>query len=108
MVYNSTTLPPRTIFVSLRNRTGEERRRQNTRAITCVFRRDLVLYRKICLKENEVWRKVVSNKIIVTLVKQGLLSFLLSRPVALVHYYHTRFIREVCTVPMDFSSTLVF
>ena len=29
-MYNSTTLPPRTIFVSLRKRTGEERRRQNT------------------------------------------------------------------------------
>ena len=52
------------------------------RAITCVFCRDLVLYRKICLKVNEVWRKVVSNKIIVTLVTQGLPSSFLSRPVA--------------------------
>ena len=59
------------------------------RAITCVFCRDLqlnqcflVLYKKICLKESEVWRKVVSNKIIVTLVTQGLPSSFLSRPVA--------------------------
>ena len=40
------------------------------RAITCVFCRDLHLklkfpglYKNICLKESEVWRKVVSNKI---------------------------------------------
>ena len=33
-------------------------------------------------KESEVWRKVVSNKIIVTLVTQDLPSSLLSRPVA--------------------------
>ena len=32
--------------------------------------------------ESEVWRKVISNKIIVTLVTQGLLSSFLSRPVA--------------------------
>ena len=43
--------------------------------ITCVFCRDLHLtlmfsglYKKICLKESEVWRKVISNKIIVMLV----------------------------------------
>ena len=42
------------------------------RAITCVFCRDLylhykcflVLYQKICLKAGEVWRKVVSNIIL--------------------------------------------
>ena len=28
--------------------------------------------KKICLKEGEVWRKVISNKIIVMLVTQGL------------------------------------
>ena len=33
-----------------------------------------VLYKKTCLKESEVWRKVISNKIIVTLVTQGLPS----------------------------------
>ena len=32
----------------------------------------LVLCQKICLKESEVWRKVVSNKIIVTLDAQSL------------------------------------
>ena len=32
--------------------------------------------------ENEVWRKIISNKIIVTLVTQGLLSSFLSRPIA--------------------------
>ena len=32
----------------------------------------LIFYKKICLKESEVWRKVFSNKIIVTLVTQGL------------------------------------
>ena len=42
----------------------------------------LVLYKKICLKESEVCQKVVSKKIIVTLVTQGLLSSFLSRPVA--------------------------
>ena len=59
------------------------------RAITCVLFRDLHLklkfpdlYKNICLKESEVWRKVISNKIIVTRVTQGLPSSLLSRPVA--------------------------
>ena len=36
----------------------------------------------VCLKESEVWRKVISNKIIVTLVTQGLPSSFLPRPVA--------------------------
>ena len=43
------------------------------RAITCMLCRDLHLallfscfYKKICLKESEVWRKVISNKIVVT------------------------------------------
>ena len=59
------------------------------RAITCVFCRDLHLalmfccvYKKICLKESDVWRKVISNKIVVTVVTQGLPSSFLSRPVA--------------------------
>ena len=47
----------------------------------------LVFYEKICWKESEVWRKVFSNKIIVTLVTQGLPSSFLFRPVALIHYY---------------------
>ena len=42
----------------------------------------LVFYKKICLKEGEFWRKVISSKIIVTLVTQGLPSSFLSRPVA--------------------------
>ena len=33
------------------------------------------------LKESEVWRKVISNKIIVTLVTQGLPSSFVSCPV---------------------------
>ena len=64
-------------------------RDKRDRAITCVFCRDLHLtimfsglYKKICLKESEVWRKVISNKIIVTLVTQGLPSSFLFRPVA--------------------------
>ena len=64
-------------------------RNKRDRAITCVFCRDLHLtimfsglYKKICLKESEVWRKVISNKISVTLVTQGLPSSFLSRPVA--------------------------
>ena len=59
------------------------------RAITYVFCRDLHLalmfscvYKKICLKESDVWRKVISNKIVVTVVTQGLRSSFLSRPVA--------------------------
>ena len=59
------------------------------RAITCILCRDLHLglpfcgfYKKICLKESDVWRKVISNKIVVTVVTQGLPSSFLSRPVA--------------------------
>ena len=59
------------------------------RAITCMLCRDLHLglmfcgfYKKICLKESDVWRKVISSKIIVTVVTQGLTSSFLSRPVA--------------------------
>ena len=58
-------------------------------AITFEFCRDLhltlmfsSLYKKIRLKESEVWRKVISNKIIITLAMQGLSSSFLSRPVA--------------------------
>ena len=57
-------------------------------AITFEFCRDLhltlmfsSLYKKIRLKESEVWRKVISNKIIITLAMQGLSSSFLSRPV---------------------------
>ena len=52
---------------------------KHDRAIKSVFCRDLLLKlmlsglsKKICLKESEVWRKVISNKVIVTLVTQGL------------------------------------
>ena len=58
------------------------------RAITCMLCRDLNLalmfsyfYKKICLKESDVWRKRFSNKIVVTVVTQGLPSCFL-RPVA--------------------------
>ena len=43
-------------------------------AITCVLCRDPF--------KGKIWRKGNSNKIIVTLVTQGLLSSFLSRPVA--------------------------
>ena len=36
--------------------------------------------RKICLKETEVWQKVVSNQIYVTLIAEGLQSSFLFRP----------------------------
>ena len=59
------------------------------RAITCMLCRGLHLalmfscsYKKICLKESENWRKSFSNKIVVTVVTQGLPSSFLSRPVA--------------------------
>ena len=59
------------------------------KAITCILCRDLHLalifcglFKTICLKESEVWRKVISNKIVVTVVTQGLPSSFLSRPVA--------------------------
>ena len=81
--------------MSLRNRTAEEEngktlvRDKRDRAITCVSCRDPHLTltfsgrcKNICLKESEVWRTDLSNKIIVTLVTQGLLSSFLSRPVA--------------------------
>ena len=71
--------------MSLRNRTRhkeEDGKRlvfgKGDRAITCMFYRDLypghhcflVLYKKICLKEGEVWRKVFSNKIIVMQISE--------------------------------------
>ena len=70
-------------------------RDKRDRAVTCVFCRDLhsilfflVFYKYTCLKEGEVWRNVYSNKIIVTLVTEGLpMSSFLSRPVGYVHYY---------------------
>ena len=40
------------------------------------------LCKNICLKESEDWRKAISNKIIVTLVTQGLPSSFPARPVA--------------------------
>ena len=59
------------------------------RAITCMLCRDLHLGLmfcgfsiKICLKESDVSRKRFSNKIVVTVVTQGLPSSFLSRPVA--------------------------
>ena len=62
---------------------------KSDRAITCMLCRDLHLglmfcgfYKKICLKESDVWRKVISNKIVVTVVTQGLPSSFLSRPVS--------------------------
>ena len=57
-------------------------RDKRDRAITCVFCRDLHLtsmffglYKKICLKESEVCRKVILNKIIVLLVTRFAISF---------------------------------
>ena len=40
---------------------------------------------KICVKDVDVWWKVFSNKITVTLSKQSLPSSFLSRPVAFFH-----------------------
>ena len=64
-------------------------RDKRDRAITCVFCRDLHLtimfsglYKNICLKESEFWQNVISNKIIVILVTQGLPSSFLFLPVA--------------------------
>ena len=64
-------------------------RDKRDRAITCMLCRDLHLelmfrgfYKKVCLKESDVWQKVISSKIIVTVVTQGLTSSFLSRPVA--------------------------
>ena len=61
-------------------------RDKRDRAITCVLCRDphltlmfSGLSKNICLKESEVWRKVISNKIIVSLVTQGFPSSFLSR-----------------------------
>ena len=44
----------------------------------------LLLYKKIFLKECEVWQKGFSNKIIVRLITQCLLSSFLCRPVTSV------------------------
>ena len=84
-----------TIIVSLRNTTAERRGRQNAcvcdkrdRPITYVFCGDLhssecflIFNKKTCLKEGEVRRKRFSNKVIVTLVTQGLPSSFLSKTV---------------------------
>ena len=76
-------------IVSLRNRTAGRRGSQNVlcdkrdRAITCMFWCDLHLTLMFSgLKESELWPKVISNEIIVTLVTQGLPSSFLSSPVA--------------------------
>ena len=59
-------------------------RDKRDRAITCMLCRDLHsalmssgFYKKTCLKESDVWRKVISNKIVVTV------CCLLSSPVLL-------------------------
>ena len=51
------------------------------RAISYMLCRDLHsalmfsgFYKKICLKESDGWRKVISNKFVVTVVTQGLPS----------------------------------
>ena len=81
--------------MSLRNRTVGRRGRQNT----CVWQGYYMCvlswsslntnvfwsFTKRCFKESEVWRKVVSNKIFVILVTQGLPCSLLSRAVGRVH-----------------------
>ena len=78
--------------VSSRTRTAERRGQQNA----CVWQTWQGYHSRVsklninvfwslqknCLKESEVWRKVISNKVIVTLVTQGLPSSFLSRPVA--------------------------
>ena len=58
------------------------------RAITCMLCRDLHLalmfscfYKKICLKESEVWRKVISTKLLSRLSHK--VCRLLSSPVLL-------------------------
>ena len=51
-------------------------------------------------KESEVWRKVISSKIIVTVVTQGLSSSFLSRPVAYFHniqLFRERLSEKLCT-----------
>ena len=47
----------------------------------------LVFYKTICSEKGVVWRHVFSNKIIVTIVTQGLPSSFLFGLVAWVHYY---------------------
>ena len=75
------------LSVSFRNRTAERRGQQKAWVwqtwrdhylpvfsgvhLTLMF---FFFYKKICLKECEVWGKVFSNTIIVTLATQGLLS----------------------------------
>ena len=63
------------------------------RAIASVFCRELHLtslcsglFQKICLKKGEVWRKFVSNIVILTFVTQGVPSAFLFRSTAHVHW----------------------
>ena len=59
------------------------------RATNCVFCHDfLVLYKKICLKEGEVWKKVVTNKITVHLSQK--VCCLLSSPTLLRKFTNMR------------------
>ena len=81
------------IIVSLRNRRAERRGRQNdclwqtwqAKFFLFLWWSSLKLMFSHLLKKGEVRRKLFSNKIIVTLVTQGLPSSFLSHPVA----YHT-------------------
>ena len=91
---NHVTLSP---DCGLRNRTVERGGQQNAcvakvtgLCVVVIFTKYQcfsVFCKKICLKEDEVWGNFFSNKIIVTLVRQGLSSSLLARPVA---YSHTK------------------
>ena len=91
---NHVTLSP---DCGLRNRTVERGGQQNAcvakvtgLCVVVIFTKYQcfsVFCKKICLKEDEVWGNFFSNKIIVTLVRQGLPSSLLARPVA---YSHTK------------------
>ena len=63
--------------------------------------------KKICLKEIEVWRKIISNKIIVTLVTQG--CRLLSSPVLLrkVRYYGISYDGNSMNIAKDLKTEII-
>ena len=78
MPKNHTPLPPQqgdssecTQQDGRKKKTAKRLCDKRDRAITCMFCHDLqlhlcflVFYKKVCLKESEVWQKVISNKII--------------------------------------------
>ena len=67
----------------------------------------LVLYENICSKEGEVWQKIISNKIFVMLVTQGLPSFFALLSTLLLHIQRAKKVLSDSPGLVDFAIGLV-